>query len=180
LVQPDGTGNLKRRRYDVVVGGVTATSILEQVQLEEGSPGHSSHDRARYLTFDGVAVFSPYLGVFEDLAPGSRLGPIAIKQPYCKDRLICEAAGHVAGHETVTVKAGTFDTVKVVVDQNWRPLLYRGGGQAPMGWTDGRRFTVWYSPAVKRAVKFTSRVTRGNDRPDGGHYDLELESYRLQ
>jgi hypothetical protein len=76
------------------------------------------------------------------------------------------------------VPAGTFDTVRVEVQQNWRPVAMSG----PQGAQHhgGRTLTVWYSLAAKRAVKFSSRSTFGAFGPIDADFDLELVSYRLQ
>jgi hypothetical protein len=40
--------------------------------------------------------------------------------------------------------------------------------------------TVWYAPAVKRAVRYSSRLTVGDDPAVESNFELELVSYRLQ
>jgi len=44
----------------------------------------------------------------------------------------------------------------------------------------GRILTIWYAPEIKRAVKYSSRITVGDIPPIDGDFDLELVSYQLK
>jgi hypothetical protein len=187
LIEPQRRGAPKERRYTVLVAAVNESVILERFRIEGGASGDWAHDGGKYLASLGRSLFSPYLSVFEELAPSARLGSIEIKDENCKTRFLCEAQGRIVGRETIKVAAGTFDTVKVVVQHSWRPIVTRSH-VASTGWTGTRELAVWYSPSVKRAVKFSNRFgelyssyrDHLADVPDEGDFDLELESYRLQ
>jgi hypothetical protein len=49
-----------------------------------------------------------------------------------------------------------------------------------MSFGGGRDLFIWYSPELKRAVKFSSRLTFGNLPPIEANFDLELVSYQLK
>jgi hypothetical protein len=168
-----GSADGKPRHYSVLVAGVTETAIFERFHLEDGTGGDWAHGRGGYVVPLGVSLFSPYLAVFEKLSPAAALGRIDVKDENCRWPFTCEAAARVVGPETVKVGAGTFETIKVIVDQTWRSAsIYQGPSPS-------RRLEIWYAPAVKRAVKFSSRPTF--DRPPiDANFDLELVSYRLQ
>ena len=68
--------------------------------------------------------------------------------------------------------AGKFETIKIKVEHGWRG--WRGRAQG------GRELYVWYAPAVKRAVKFSSRLTAGLPPSFEADFDLELLSYQLR
>jgi len=106
------------------------------------------------------------------------MGRVKSVDPGCGGTYICEAVARVVAWERVTVPAGTFDTVKVEVRQNWRPTVMSGatGAQAQ----GGRILIGWYAPAVKRAVKFSSRPTFGYYGPVDTNFDLELVSYQVK
>jgi hypothetical protein len=78
----------------------------------------------------------------------------------------------VAGNEDVTTPAGTFKTVKIVIDFNGRTSS--SSTSTPPSW---RVLTYWYAPQAKRVVKTTARTRSGvTNEPD---YDVELISYKL-
>ncbi len=104
---------------------------------------------------------------------------IQINDPACSGRFACEADAKVVGTETVTVPAGTFAAIKVVVEQSWRPVgnSFQQATARAMG---SRDLIVWYSPQLKRAVKFRSRLNVGDLTPIETDFDLELVSYQLK
>jgi hypothetical protein len=44
----------------------------------------------------------------------------------------------------------------------------------------GRLLTIWYAPKVKRAVKYSSRLTIGELPPYDANFDLELTSFQVK
>jgi hypothetical protein len=124
-----------------------------------------------YFVREGdVELFSPHLIAFDSRLSGLPTVKIDADVPSC-ERWMCMQKARVVGREPVRVPAGEFDTVKVEVEQSWTA---RSVNAYPNG---GRTLTVWYSPQAKRAVKFSSRGTRGAHFKT--EFDLELEDYRL-
>lgn len=85
-----------------------------------------------------IREVSPYLQALGGAEPGKTWRGVSLL-PNSDD-----FAGRVIGNERITVPAGTFDAVKVVLE-----------GSQPVAGTGPRRFSVmvWYAPAVKRFVK---------------------------
>jgi hypothetical protein len=171
--------NRTEREYVVKIASVSSTEIVEQFALDEGSPGELRHGPGAYLVGSGASVFSPYLAAFSDLTTQPELGMIAIADPVCSAQLTCDARATIVGREVITVPAGRFETIKVKVEHGWRgpkTTMSSDGGLGP----DSRELLVWYAPAVKRAVKFTSRVAPTARRvPFQANFDLELVSYQV-
>jgi hypothetical protein len=162
---------------------VTASSpneIVDEVSYihpYRGSPPtESKHSAGNYMVEQVVSLFSPYLVVFENLNPGDRIWRVTQNDDLCFGWLHCWGWGRVEGRETLELAAGSFDTIKVTIDQN---VHVRGSSQHMSGFTT-RTLTIWYSPQAKRAIKVTSRVSGRVSRPFLGTYDLELVSYQLQ
>jgi hypothetical protein len=161
------------RPYLVKVVYSSEAKISDHVSLGGGPPVESDHPRGRYLVTQVVSILSPYLGVFEELSAGASLGEIVTSTDLgCRGPERCEVSGKVVGRDIVRVPAGEFEAVRVMVSQAWRnPSGYQGGA------FDARReLTGWYSPQVKRFVKFASRTKMGRE-PD---FDLELVKYDLK
>jgi len=179
LTQPDRTDDLRQQRYTVGVAAVSETSISDRYTLEGGQSGRARHRSGSYLTAPGPALFSPYLPLFEELSPGAKLRSIAVRDGACPPDYTCFAEGRVAGRETVQVPAGSFDTIKVSVEESWQAASAASGAQAGQ-MSGGRTLTIWYAPQAKRAVKYRSRLTFGNVPPIDANFDLELVSYQLR
>jgi hypothetical protein len=179
LTQLDRTDDLRLQRYTVSVAAVSEAAISERYALESGQSGRARHRRGSYLTAPGPALFSPYLPLFEELSPGAKLGSIAVRDGACPPDYTCFAEGRVAGRETVQVPAGSFDTIKVSVEESWQAASAASGSQAGE-LNGGRTLTIWYAPQAKRAVKYRSRLTFGNVPPIDASFDLELVSYQLR
>lgn len=168
-----------QRNYVVKVKASSGTSVRDEVSRDGAAPVERAHSPGRYWVEQVVSVFSPYLVVFEDLNPGDRIWHAAEHdEDSCFGWMYCWTTGTVEGRETLELAAGSFDTIKVTIDQNiQRRSLHGGHG----GSITTRTLTIWYSPQAKRAVKVTSRVSRGPARtPFFITYDLELVSYQLQ
>ena len=177
LTQYQSREGPRQRLYDFTVQAASPSEIIEHYSIDGKRAGEWKHATGAYLVRLGTSVFSPYLGAFQDLAKQPALGEVALGDPMCGGRVICGATARVVGRETVRVPAGTFDTIKVTVDHNWRGWreMTTTAGDGP-----GRRdLHVWYAPTVKRAVKFSSRLT-GARAGASGDFDLELESYEVK
>ncbi len=121
----------------------------------------------------GIALFSPYLSVFEEMKVGAPLDKIVLRgQAGCQDRYSCNVTGRVVAREELRTLAGRFEVYKVVIEQEWQPAAY-----SPDLWAR-RTLTVWYAPQLKRAIKYSSRVASGTP-PIEANFDLELLSYQL-
>ena len=179
LTEPKRVDGPKQRSYTVKVVSASSTSIQEHYALAQGAAGEWTHAPGSYLLAQGPSLFSPYLDAFAELALGTRLGRIEIKDSHCDGSYACRVEGRVVGREPVRTAAGTFDSVKVVIQQSWSPVS-SAFGQMGAQLSGGRTLTVWYSPQAKRAVKYSSRATFGSMPPIETDFDLELVGYQLK
>ena len=164
----------------VKVGAVGDGQIVDQMSVDGGTPGETTHSREAYLVPQGVSIFSPYLVAFRDLPARLSLGTVAIRDPACGGRYACDASARVVGYEPVATPAGTFSAVKVLVSHSWRSSGSGSGAAAVSGMMGGRNLTVWYVPELKRAAKMQSRITVGDLPPVESTFDLELVSYQVK
>jgi hypothetical protein len=169
----------KQRRYTVKVSAASELGILDDYAVELERPGEWAHTPGAYVAALGRSLFAPYLGVLGELPASGALTRVAIVDPACSGGFLCEASARIAGREAVKVPAGTFDAVKVVVEHSWRPMA-GGAGYSGATFFGSRTLTVWYAPAAKRAVKFSSRLNSGNVLPLDAEFELELVSYQLR
>lgn len=147
-------------------------ATLHRVAIDEYSAGSiEQRGAATYLVREGaLELFSPHLIAFDPSLSGLPTANIEANVPSCAGWM-CTLKARVVGTETVRVPAGEFDTLKVEVEHAWM-------WSAPKAYPSGARtLTIWYSPKAKRAVKFSSRGTRGAHFKT--EFDLELEGYRL-
>ena len=163
-----------QRQYHATVSSVSATAIVEKYSIEGGPSGEWIHSSGAYLVPLGPSVFSPYLAAFRDLSAQPGLDRVEINDRPCAGRVACKAHARVVGRETVRVPAGSFETVYVKVVQSWEERT--GGGF----WAGERELYIWYAPALKRAVKFSSRRTSGVPAPFDTEFQLELVSYKVE
>ena len=171
------------RTFIVKVDSVSDSAIVDQVLVDGAAAMSSQHTAGAYLLTQGVSVFSPYFDAFGSAPPRySPVGNVTIQEPQCRTTHFCTASARVVGTETVTVPAGKFNAVRVVVEESWRPgPSAKQLGQFGMATANGgRTLTIWYAPEVKRAVKFSSRHGVGDTPPVETHFDLELVSYQLK
>jgi hypothetical protein len=160
----------------VTLSSIADGRVTDALSVENATPIPRTHETKPTLLAQGASIFSPYFASFGALATSGRIGDIAIAEPGCIRRtFICEAKGRIAGRETVQVPAGRFLATKVVIDQEWR-----GGSIAGPRMSGGRTLTIWYAPEIGRAVKYSSRVTVGDQTPMDPNFDLELLSYQLK
>jgi hypothetical protein len=165
------------RNYHVKVAAASKDLVLEQYSIEQGPSGEWAHSAGSYVVGLGKSLFAPYLDAFASLTPSTPLGRVPIADRSCTGNYACDASARVVGRETVRVPAGTFETVKVVVEHTWQPAFVSGHQSTSL--QGARILTIWYAPAAKRAVKFSSRPDFGEVPPIDPHFDLELVSYKL-
>jgi hypothetical protein len=176
----DRKDETRQQRYAVNVTSVTGGAVSDRYALDDGRSGPARHEGGSYVLGMGPAVFSPYLGAFHDLSSGT-LGRTTVRDGTCPADYSCAAEARVVGHETVSVPAGKFDTVKVAVTHTWNAASAGSGHQAYIAQMNGgRTMTVWYAPEARRAVKFSSRVQAGDYPAVESNFDLELEAYELK
>ena len=177
LTEFRGREGERQRRYDFTVESASATEVVEKYSIDGARSRQWKHSPGAYLVVLGTSVFSPYLGAFQDLAAQPALEPAQLTDPMCSGQTTCDAKARVVGREVVKVPAGTFEAIKVTVDHGWRGWRETQtiSGASP----GGRQLHIWYAPAVKRAVKFSSRLTGRGASAAVGNFDLELESYKL-
>jgi hypothetical protein len=165
------------RSYHVKVAAASKDLVLEQYSIEQGPSGEWAHSAGSYVVGLGKSLFAPYLDAFASLTPSTPLGRVPIADRSCTGSYACDATARVVGRETVRVPAGTFETVKVVVEHTWQPAFVSGHQSTSL--QGARILTIWYAPAARRAVKFSSRPDFGEVPPIDPHFDLELVSYKL-
>lgn len=179
LIEPKRVDGPKQRRYTVTVTSASGASIVEQATLEGAPAGTSTHDGNLYLASVDASVFSPYLEVLRPVPRSGRFR-IEIRDRACSGQYSCRAEGMALGRETVKVPAGTFDAIKIYIEQSWTPAQAGGHPAHAALYNGSRRLFVWYVPELKRAVKYQSRPVFGDAPPMEATFDLELESYKLQ
>ena len=133
-----------------------------------------THGSGAYLVHTGVQEFAPYLGAFAPLEAGRRFGNLPLfRFGACAGVATCDVAGRVAGRESVTVPAGTYDAWKVVVEFDFRYISGRASAE----------MTYWYAPAARRTVKASVRVVNTVGPQSvvmAGLQDLDLELVKLE
>jgi hypothetical protein len=167
-------------QYIVKVGSTGDGRIVDQLSVDGGSATETIHSGDAYVVSQGVSVFSPYLVAFRDLQAQTRFGSVAMLDPGCSGRYVCNGSARVAGQELIQLPTGSFKAIKVVVTHNWSSSGGGSGAAALAGMLGGRTVTVWYVPELKRAVKVQSRVVVGDTPPVESNFDLELVSYQVK
>ncbi len=139
--------------YLVEMLGASAAGVLEVAHGRNGSTQwvHGSTPTLVGLG-SGFAAFSPLVQETPLKVGMEWSGVPVVRLDSCGRGLItCSADAKVVGRERVTVKAGSFDAYKVVVDLFFRTVF--GGGS--------RTLTFWAADGVGRPVKFTNRAYGG-------------------
>jgi len=170
----------------VRVTASSAEKIVDEVSRDGDEPYESVHSPGNAMVLQAVSVFSPYLAVFYDLQPGDPIQRVYEHDVSCHTWVDCVTHGRIEGRETLQLAAGSFDTIKVTLEQT----ISRRRGFAPRFTTaqdisynvlTTRTLTIWYSPAAKRAVKVVSRISSPHRRMVfHASFDLELMSYQLR
>jgi hypothetical protein len=164
----------------VKVAAASESEVVDQLTIDGATPVSTTHTRGAYLVTQGYSIFSPYLGLWADISQPISLGRAESRDPGCGAAHVCSASARVAGNETIKVAAGTFVTTRIVVTQSWRSSGSVSHGPLAAQMSGGRTLTVWYSPELKRAVRYSSRVTVGEVPPVEPHFDVELVKYELK
>jgi hypothetical protein len=148
-----GWSQVPSREFSVRVTQVATNGIADTLS----SPGYAEQTHlwtgmlafvVRSLGGFSVAEFSPYLLAFARVQPGQ--GWYNIPLPAGAAPLTpWKAQARVRGTDSVTVPAGTFETVRVDLSAE-----RFGAGVSPSADTAQLSSTVWYAPAVKRIVRF--------------------------
>ncbi len=159
----------------VTLSSIAEGRVSDALSVDGATPVPMTHASQPTLFVQGASIFSPYFASFGELATSGRIRDVAIAEPGCVRTFTCEAKGRIAGRETVQVPAGRFLATKVIIDQEWR-----GGSVAGARLNGGRTLTVWYAPEIGRAVKYSSRITVGDQTPMDANFDLELVSYQVK
>jgi hypothetical protein len=167
------------RTYVVRVAAVSETEIVEELAIDGVPATSTTHTKGAYLISQGVSIFSPHLALWGDLSQPASLGGVEILDPGCKTTHICQARARIVGTENIRVVAGTFAATRILVEQSWQSGANSAPQQAAQ-MSGSRTLAVWYSPQVKRAIKYSSRVKLGDVPPIDPHFDLELVSYQLK
>jgi serine/threonine-protein kinase len=158
------------KRHEIVVEALAvAPNAIRDVA--RGGGGQMEHKPGAYIYGGGPGIghFSPYLRAFQELKEGQRWSNIEFQRfGNCSSnpQVSCSIDAQVGGREKVTVKAGSFDATKVLVESNL----------SGSGFSSAVLFTFWFAEDARRFVKMQSRIIRGR----GGSFpemDVELLSY---
>jgi uncharacterized caspase-like protein len=158
------------------VKAVLGDSVLETATAPDGNTSEWVFGPGAYLVGfghrpgPGAYNFSPYLLGFHDVKPGDSWQKLPFQRlGNCSEAFDwnCTFDAKVAGAEKVTVAAGTFDALRIEIDQ------------VVLGprWSAARKATYWFSPQVKRVVKATWKFVQG--QWGGPDVEAELVSYKL-
>jgi hypothetical protein len=106
--------------------------------------------------------FSPYLLASGGLRPGAQIAD----QPRRIDEAIVPLRSNVAAEEEVTVAAGKFRAIKLILKGQSNS---RGAGRSTAVSTE---HVIWYSPQVKRTVKYTVSTSVGGTLRESTTFEL--------
>lgn len=162
-----------RSTYEATVKGVSAKGVLEEITLQDTKPLEWVHTSGSYVVNLGVSVYSPYLSAFAAIDAEARLEPMVnLDYSTCQSGWTCRLNPLKTSTERISVPAGTFDAIKVQIEQSW------SGGTAWFTTLGGRTLTIWYAPTITRAVKFRNREwTSAGGGATTGDFDLDLVEY---
>jgi hypothetical protein len=159
------------RRYflNIEAKAVTPGAITEAITRPNGEVQEVTH-RGGLVAVGagpGIVAFAPFLRVFQDLKEGERWNNMEYRNLFrCNVGFDCSISGRVAGRERVTVKAGTYDATKVVLEIFSRNSA---GGTAVI------EARYWYAEAANRMIKYELRTT--STQFSQPLMDMELVSY---
>lgn len=168
--------DLQAGSHEVILLSHAGDEIVEQTFTADGSPQRTLHRKGAYILPVGeLSLFSPYFATFAKLTPGARIPGIDnLDHRTCGPGWTCSVEARVMGNERLQLPAGEFETIRVRIDQAWVGLSQT----MDRGETGGRTLYVWYSPQIKRAVKFSSRGRLS--RYIETQFDLELIAYKVK
>ena len=171
---PLGPSKERAGNYTVTVVEASAAEILDRTSFFGDQAIEQRHTpRPQIAPLGWSAVFSPYLLAFSGGEPRLRSSEVEnLDRRVCGVRWSCSIRARVLGKETIGVPAGSFETVRISIEQSWSSPMLSGGAV-----DGGREITKWYSPQVRRAVKYVSR-----GRPSSflhTQFEAELLSFKL-
>jgi hypothetical protein len=108
--------------------------------------------------------FSPYLQASGLLRPG----PITVMQQRRVEQLLVPLRVSVEGEEEISVAAGRFHAIKVVLRGQAQPQTRGASKSAPLSTEQ----IVWYAPAVKRIVKQSISTHLGDSLREATTFEL--------
>jgi hypothetical protein len=170
---PLGPSTEREVNYTVTVTSASPVEILDRTTFFGEPPIEQRHtSELAVAPLRWSAIFSPYLLAFPGGGEGGMRNIKNLDQRLCGARWSCSIRARVAGREMVSVPAGSFEAVKVVVEQNWSTPMLDGGAE-----DSGREITLWYSRQLMRPVKYLSRGLPS--RHVETRFEAELLSYKL-
>lgn len=151
------------KKYDALVEvlGATAAGVIESTRDESGPAREWVYTNTPTLVggSGAMVVFSPLVGPAPSLKVGQTWRGIALERVGpCVGRAGCSAEARVEAFEKVNTAAGSFDAYRIEV------AIFSSVGSVQSGGAYGTTrgsIQFWYSPQVKRIVKYTAR-SRGS------------------
>jgi hypothetical protein len=156
----------------VEILAVTSSSVRDVFRPTGGEAIQLVHQSGAHLVViaPGIASFSPYLGAFQELRVGERWSNLEYKQLWnCEVIWTCNVSARVVGKERVSVRAGTYDAWKVVIDFQAKPMTSTISISGEL--------VFWFADEPKRFVKYQQRVSGSPSFWHHPQIDMELESY---
>jgi len=177
-VYTDKWTGLKSGPFVYEIAAVDAKSIRENVRAAESQVGaEKTHTPAPLFSENGLAgmpEFAPFLQAFGALGEAASWSGILMESG---DENKWTFEGSIAGSETVTTPAGTFEAVRVRL-QGQRPRAVLAHPQY-QDYATRAVIDIWYVPAVKRAVKIARDLRNFNGRY-GDRDVYELVEYNVR
>jgi hypothetical protein len=171
------------RTYAHVVTAVSGREVAETMSVVASADGTPVRQAVtpdtRFVEWRGrgfyLLEFNPFLEAFGGLQSAAAISGLPSMPAENPFHAGWSSRGRLRGSESVTVPAGTFQSLKVEIDSTRR---------RPKGWDALPRaravlLTLWYAPEVKRTVKMVRVVLT----EEGMHLDedtYELVRYRVQ
>ncbi|HWS11404.1 MAG TPA: hypothetical protein VN279_01290 [Rhodocyclaceae bacterium] len=161
-----GWANVKPQDLTVRVEEILPMAIRDRMSVATSSAvsalEHTSALAVRYRQVGGFAAveFSPYLLAFHAIEPGMAFGGLGM--PPVTWATEWRGTARVAGPETVSVPAGTFETIRVDVIGN---RTYLGFMMDPRVDAVYMWVSAWFAPAARRFVRLTHRTQTLLDYP---------------
>jgi len=151
--------NRPEKKYEFVVNVQTVSSTSVRDTFRDGGAAiESAHRSGAYLAAlpSGIVSFSPYLLAFQELHQGEQWPNVEFRGSFgnCSSNIswTCTANARVAGKEKITIRSGTYETWKIIVE-----LIGRGSGMGSAGEIK-MEYIFWFSEEAKRYVKYQSRI----------------------
>ena len=159
----------KKYQVGVEIVSVSSNGIHDSFRSQAGSSSTWHYAGAALVgEAPGVISFVPYLRAFQEVRGSERWNEFPIRVRGCAPQggWTCIAGARVVGRERVSVRAGSFEAWKIVVEIGMR-------GSSGFGYSSD--ITYWYAEEAKRYVKYQSRMR--NPFHPAPSMDMELLSY---